>query len=439
MRFFVSTVVAALAAALTPVSAETLLRALPTPSGVVDVRCEAVEIRLADDRGRPLADKSAFAYSVEARDDRPIIFFWNGGPGGSTALLHTGFAAPLLADSGVDGDGELRLNELTLIDLADLVYVDPVGTGFSRAAGRYEGRDFWGVVPDAEASAAFVELYLAERDLLGRPVYLCGESYGGVRVAAMLGPLAERGIDVDGLLMISPALESATITRVRDAGTGRADRLATFAALAIHEGERRVSDPEAFIDAAADFAIDVYLPAIQNRDRLDEPTLDLIRETRDAFAGDPSSAGLDRHDARFIAEGGALGGVDTDRLGSALKTLLAGIHGVDTRGDYTLMNRRANRAWRAPDGRTRLFQAGFGVAPLIAQACESGRAPRVFLAGGWYDLVTPFTTNRRLAAARSFGSCDVEVREYAAGHVIYADPAAHEAFVRDVRRWLSGR
>jgi len=437
MRTIVALVVSLLALAVP--AQNTVLQSLPTPSGRLDVVCEAVEIRLEDSRGRPMADKSAFAYSVDDGSDRPVMFYWNGGPGGSTALLHTGFGAPLIADSGVDGDGELRVNDLTLIDLADLVYVDPVGTGFSRAAGRYEGRDFWGVVPDAEVAAAFVERYLSERGLLDRPVYLCGESYGGVRVAAMLEPLSMRGIDVEGLLMISPALESATITRVRDRGAGRADRLATFAALAVHEGVRRVEDPVSFIDAAVEFAIDVYLPAIQSRDRLDEPTLELVRRTRDLFAGDPSSAGLDMHDARFVAEGGALGGVDTDRLGLALRTLLAGVHGLETGGGYTLMNRGANRAWRAPDGESPLFSAGFGVAPLIARACESGRAPRVFLAGGWYDLVTPFTTNRRLAAARAFGSCDVEVRDYPAGHVIYADRIAHEAFAADVRRWLARR
>ncbi|MEM9064220.1 MAG: hypothetical protein AAGB51_01885 [Planctomycetota bacterium] len=422
---------------------EAILEGLPTPSGRVDVACEVAELRLTDDRGRAMADMTGFAYlaqsGVDVGDDRPITFFWNGGPGAAAALLHTGFGAPLSADSGVEGDGQFGVNPYTFIDLTDLVYVDPVGTGFSSAAGRYEDADFWGVVPDADAAAEFVETFLEEWGIENRPVYLCGESYGAVRVAAMLAPLEERGIEVEGLILISPALESATITRSRARGAGRADRLPTFAALAAHRGLREVEDEAEFVDQAYLFSREVYLPALQGQDRLDEATLDLVRETRDLYTARASGSGYDQHDARFRASEGALGGIETSTLGNAVKTLLSGLFGVETDGRYRLMNGRANGSWRSADGRTRLFEGGFGVPPLIAEAATVGRRPSVFIAGGWYDLVTPFATNRRLAESGAFGRADVTVRDFPAGHVIYADPRSHEGLVSDLRLWLNSR
>ncbi len=415
------------------------LEDVPTLTGRVDVVCEAAEVIVRDLDDRAVALMHGYAYLVKDGTDRPVTFFWNGGPGASTAILHTGFASPMRAPIG-DEDAEPAANPLTLIDKTDLVYVDPVGTGFSQAVGTAEAEDFWGIYEDAYSAAEFVEGFLSARGMLDRPVYLCGESYGAVRVAAMLEHLIERGIDVEGLILISPALESGII-RPR-AGTdyvyeARADRLPTYAALALDRGVRKTDDERAFIEDALEFAHGPYLDALDELDELPESEIERLRSIRKQFTDRPDVKKRDQHDARRPKRQGEIAGIEIDEFGDSYKALLHEVFGIRTGGKYKLMNRRANRSWRAEDGESGLYRSNIRTPRMIARACDEGLCPRVFIAGGWYDLVTPFATNRRLAAEGEFGDCEIEVRDYAAGHVIFADEDAHEELAEDVRAWLA--
>jgi len=417
-----------------------LLPDVPTRAGAIDVRCEAVELPLRDGRGRSVARMHAYAYSVPGGAERPITFLWNGGPGAAAAFLHTGFAGPVVVPSGTERP---ELNARTLVDLTDLVYVDPVGTGHSRAAGGVEARAFWGVEEDAEAAAAFVEAFLERAGARGRPLLLCGESYGAVRVGAMLEPLARRGIAVDGLILVSPALESRLLSGGRGrevARLARADRLPTLAALMEERGLREAHDPRRFVEEACEFAHEVYLDALELAEELSEEELGRLLRARDAYTAGRElrdARGRDQHDARLPATAGEIGGVELDELGDSVRGLLRVVFGVEKGGEYRLMNMTANRRWRAPGGRARFFEADLRVPGMIAAAHERGAGPRVFVAGGWYDLVTPFATAHRLLAEGAFGAAPVEVRDYPAGHVVYADDEAHAALAADLRAWMS--
>ncbi|MEL6396964.1 MAG: hypothetical protein AAFQ71_13320 [Planctomycetota bacterium] len=411
-------------------------------SGPLDVVCEAAVVPIRDPGGEIVAEMHAYAYLADAEEDRPIAFFWNGGPGASAGLLHFGFAGPVRVEA-IDGEPAFTPNELTLIDVMDLVYVDPIGTGLSGAVGDAEDAWFWGVETDAKAAAAFVEEFLEKRGMLDRPVVLCGESYGGIRIAAMLGPLGDRGIEPERLIMISPALDSRLLRPPSGsihARRARADTMPSMAALAFERGLVDAGDVASFIDEAVEFAHGEYIDALEQGEDLPRSEIERLRPIRDGFTGgmDRDDTGRrDQHDARFRRSEAVMGGVPIDELAGSLRLLLSDVFEVETGGRYRLMNPSANAAWRAIGGRDRVFNSVVRTPAMVAGSCRGGGCPEVFIAGGWYDLVTPFSTNERLAAEGAFGDAGVTVRDYRAGHVIYADDEAHGALIADLRVWLS--
>ncbi|HET7412172.1 MAG TPA: peptidase S10, partial [Pararhizobium sp.] len=144
---------------------------------------------------------------------RPITFVFNGGPGAASAYLQIGALGPRILKTAPDGaflppPQALEDNPDTWLGMTDLVFVDPVGTGYSRAAPGHKPSEFWGVDQDASAMAAFIRLYLAEAGRTDSPVYLVGESYGGFRAALLAKTLQEDiGISPSGIVLVSPALE----------------------------------------------------------------------------------------------------------------------------------------------------------------------------------------------------------------------------------------
>jgi len=144
---------------------------------------------------------------------RPITFVFNGGPGAASAYLHLGALGPRIVATAPDGhflEPPQRLvdNPDTWLDMTDLVFVDPVGTGYSREAPGQQTDSFWGVEQDASSVGAFIRLYLAQSGRTASPIFLAGESYGGFRAALLARTLQEDvGITPSGIVLISPALE----------------------------------------------------------------------------------------------------------------------------------------------------------------------------------------------------------------------------------------
>src|SRR2546430_2895517 len=154
------------------------------------------------------------AYNRDAAGDqaaRPLTFVFNGGPGSSTVWLHMGAFGPKKVRLNPDGTNPpppyaYEDNQSTLLDQTDLVFLDPVGTGFSRAARPELGPKFWGLDEDIRAVGEFVRLYLTRYDRWGSPKFVAGESYGTTRAAHLSGYLADRGIALNGVVLISTVL-----------------------------------------------------------------------------------------------------------------------------------------------------------------------------------------------------------------------------------------
>ena len=182
----------------------------------LDYQAKTGTLSLLSAKGDVSAEIFYVAYTQQpatAAKDRPITFVFNGGPGAASAYLHLGAIGPRIVQTSADGEflpppQKLIDNPDSWLDMSDLVFVDPVGTGYSREAPGHEGKEFWGVEADASSVGAFIRLYLAQNGRTGSPLFLAGESYGGFRAALLSRTLQEDvGLSPSGIVLISPALE----------------------------------------------------------------------------------------------------------------------------------------------------------------------------------------------------------------------------------------
>jgi carboxypeptidase C (cathepsin A) len=158
------------------------------------------------------------AYTLDGQDaaKRPLTFAFNGGPGSSTIWLHMGALGPrkvVLQPEGFMPPAPYRIedNPYTLLDKTDLVMIDAIGTGFSRAADAEMFKKFWGVRGDIEAFSEFIRLYITRNERWASPLYILGESYGTTRAAGIAGYLADQGISFNGITLLSMVLNFQTL------------------------------------------------------------------------------------------------------------------------------------------------------------------------------------------------------------------------------------
>ena len=181
---------------------------------------------LLKDDGATRADVFFVYYARTAQDGkplavsdekRPIIFCFNGGPGSSAVWLHFGGLGPKKIALPPDGRtpevlGKISDNPLSILDAADLVFIDPVGTGASRPAKGEKGEQFWGVDEDVEACGEFIRLFTTREQRWQSPKFLCGESYGGIRAAGLANFLQEKhGMYLNGVIIVSGLLNFQTL------------------------------------------------------------------------------------------------------------------------------------------------------------------------------------------------------------------------------------
>jgi len=155
------------------------------------------------------------AYTVESSEPRPLTFSFNGGPGSSSVWLHLGALGPKrvrLGDEGqpVNAPYELIDNPESWLPFTDLVFIDPVGTGFSRSVKQDDEKNFWGLKGDVDSIAEFIRSYLTTYRRWMSPLYIAGESYGTTRAAGLSDALMDRSIGLKGLVLISSILNFQT-------------------------------------------------------------------------------------------------------------------------------------------------------------------------------------------------------------------------------------
>jgi len=177
-------------------------------------------IPLKDEFDETEAEIFFIAYSLKETSDttkRPLIFVFNGGPGSSSIWLHMGAVGPMRVKMQDQGwmpapPYTMEPNEQTWLEFADLVFIDPVGTGFSRAAKEEFDKKYWNVKGDIESVGEFIRLYLTRYARWSSPLFLAGESYGTTRAAGLSGYLVDKGIAFNGVILISSAMSIRIIS-----------------------------------------------------------------------------------------------------------------------------------------------------------------------------------------------------------------------------------
>ncbi len=232
-----------------------------------------------DAEENPVAQFGYTAYvrtGVDAAASRPIMFAFNGGPGSSSIWLHLGVLGPRRvevadADFTLPPPYELVDNDQSILDVSDLVMIDPVGTGYSRPIGDASGEDFWGVDQDIDSVSRFIKAYVTENGRWGSPKILLGESYGGMRAGGVAwNLLLQHGMALNGVVLVSPFMSFVSGFDGTGIDLPHVLYLPTLAATAwYHEAlEDRPADLVAFLEEVKAFAYDAYAPALLKGSRL---------------------------------------------------------------------------------------------------------------------------------------------------------------------------
>ncbi|WP_024510628.1 peptidase S10 [Bradyrhizobium sp. ARR65] len=444
---------------------------LELPGRSLSFTATAGSIRLFDDKGEPQADIAYTAYQLDGADraSRPVTFIFNGGPGAASAWLQLGNNGPWRLDINADAvtpstAPDLKPNAETWLDFTDLVFIDPVGTGYSRfvATGEDVRKKFYSVDGDVASIAVTIRRWLEKNDRLLSPKYVAGESYGGIRGPKVVRNLgSQQGVGVSGLILISPVLDfrewsgSSILQYVAS--------LPTFAAVA-REREKKgdisradVKDVESY--ARSDFLVDLA------KGQADTDATNRIADKIAALTGIDQSVSR-RLAGRFdIAEfrrefdrrdGKVTGRYDASVLGTDPYPDSSFFHFGDPSGDrlvapltsaaVDLTTRKLN--WR-PDGSyetlngavERAWDFGHSLRPLesmsdLRQIVALDPKLKVLVAHGLFDLATPyFGSQIALDQLPPFAS-RVRLAVYPGGHMFYSRDASRQAFRTEVQQLM---
>ncbi len=436
----------------------------------LDYDAIAETFALTDRKGATTATIFTVSYlaAAQAGATRPVSFVINGGPGAASVFLHLGALGPKIMETPANGDAPrppVRLvdNSSTWLAFTDLVFIDPVGTGFSRGEGAEQNPDkpFWDVHADLNSLDAVIRLWLTRHQRWTAPVYLVGESYGGFRAAAMARSLA-RDVDVtvSGLVLISPALDlSALHPNQRDllaAGFFLPSYAATAAALHVTGADVDLAAVERF--ALSDYLVGLAaLPAQPSRGdpfiarvaRLTGLSEEIVRRYRARVPSHVFAREILRDRGQRVSlydgtipqpapaderQGGGdplLRPVAAD-FGAAFNAYAAETLGYHTDRPYRVLAGDVSRQWNW-EGERRDGGPGLPMASLEA-ALIAHPETKVLIVNGRYDLVTPYLSSRWLvdqlpipAATRA----QIRLRVYQGGHMVYLHPAARAALAQD--------
>ena len=446
---------------------------------------------LTDDDGEPAGKLFYTAYfrtNGAPSGERPLIFAYNGGPGSASFWLHMGIMGPrrvVTPEVGPQGAPPYPLedNAYTLLDIADIVMVDPIGTGFSHPIGDTEGSYYWGIDEDARSLAQFVRRFLSEYDRWNSPRYLLGESYGTTRSAVLASHLQRANIDLNGIVLVSVVLQFNTIQFAPGDDIPYIVNLPSYAITARYLDRLPGGSPddlEAFMAEVEAWSLNDYATALLAGTTVDPEKRARVIDQMHLYTG-LSKDFIDKSDLRVTApefeaellrdEGRIVGRLDArftgpagDVLGvrpshdpqssaissaytSAFNSYLRGELGYD--GDREYVPSGATRNWNW--GRLRgggVFGRGGGtpnVTPDLARAMKRNPELKVLLVNGLYDLATPYFA--AVWSVEQMGlppdlRANIERADFAAGHMMYVEESLLPQWREDVGGFIertSGR
>jgi len=441
----------------------------------------AGETFLKDDKGKKKASMFTIAYTKDDVEDpatRPVAFAFNGGPGSSSVWLHLGLLGPKRVDVPSDATGagappyRLEDNPRSLLSVCDLVFVDPIGTGYSHALGEEKDEAYWGVDEDSASVAQFIREYLTENKRWNSPRYLIGESYGTIRSAMLVRDLQTglSSVALNGVILASPALDTRFIG-IPGTDMPFVASLPTFAATAWYHDALpdKPQDLGAFLEEVADFAAHDYLVALFRGDRLDGEmkthVLDKLHEYTGLSKTYLKNANLRVNNYRFRREllrdrGLTLGQFDTRYTGTepdnageypsddpssyaidgafvaTMNDYLTRELSVEMDREYTIMNLEANRKWKPLGPRHPLVSGFLNVMPFLTDGTITNKDLRVFVACGYYDLATVYFGSQYMFNHSSIDPDRLTLKNYEGGHMMYLYQPSFERLSGDLKAFV---
>lgn len=426
-------------------------------------------------------DKASFFYTAYLKDgvenisDRPITFCFNGGPGSSSVWLHLGTFGPkkvVVKDNGdIEPPYQLEDNPQSILDVTDLVFIDPVSTGYSKPADGEDPKQFHGVDEDIKSVAEFIRLFVTKYERWESPKFIAGESYGTTRAAGLAAELHdEYFMYVNGILLVSSVLDFQTM---RDFGQGNDLPyilfLPTYTATAHYHNklnaELQKKPLNEVINESADFALSQYALALLKGDTLDEQERQKVEKQLSYYTGlsekyirnadlrvnsfqfrkellRDEKRNVGRFDSRYI-------GVDLDPLGekammdpsaeavfglftSTFNHYVRTVLGWKQDEKYEILANVFPWDWKASN-------EYLNVAHALRDVMSKNTKLRVFVGNGYYDMATPF-----FATEYTFNhlNLDPSIRKnltmeyYDAGHMMYIHKPSLIKLNNDIRKFI---
>ena len=453
----------------------------------IEYTATAGRIVLTEEEGKKQASFFYVAYTRDGVTDlakRPVTFAFNGGPGSSSVWLHLGAYGPRRVEMTEDGmamapPGRLVDNEHTILDETDLVFIDPVSTGFSRAIPEEDAKKFHHFKRDIESVGQFIQMYLSRNGRWQSPKFLAGESYGTTRSAGLAGHLLDRyGLYLNGLLLVSSVLNFQTIGMDRNTWTFNRGNdlpyilfLPTYAATAWYHGllgdDLQAMSLEDFSAEVREFALGRYASVLLHGSRLASDEFDevaaavarytglgedyvreydlrieILRFCKELLRQDRLTVG--RIDSRYRGTSRFVRGesMETDPsidavLGpytTALNDYVRRELGYESDLPYEVLTDRV-RPWSYED----FENAYVDVSETLRSTMARNPHMKTLFANGYFDLATPFTatefTFSHLGVEADL-EANVEMTYYEAGHMMYVHLPSLEKLAQDSRDFI---
>ncbi|MFN8342812.1 MAG: carboxypeptidase [Cyclobacteriaceae bacterium] len=452
---------------------------------VIPLTARAGTMILRDENNDPIAHMGFTSYTKEGGGARrPIMFAYNGGPGSSSFWLHMGVLGPrriVVQDPGFTPAAPYQVvnNDYSLLDLADLVMIDPVGTGLSVPAGKAEFKDFWGVDQDARSISLFIRQFLIDQGRMNSPKFLLGESYGTFRNAVVMNRLLNNGIALNGVIMVSAVFDLRTLVFPPNEDLPYLAHFPTYAATAWYHNKlaSKPASLEAFLNDVRAFTEKEYAPALYRGDQLTDAERKQMAARLEQYSGIAAAtwlkADLRMQGGEFYAELLRGEGQTVGRLDSRFKGPTADL--LSQEADYDPQSAAISPAYitafldyfhgdlkvskTANYAVTAGTRAGFkwdwshagnfrwGTSAAInsgidmAEALQHDPNMKVLILNGYYDIATVFYgvehTINHLGLPKNLKD-NIIMKYYEAGHMMYTHQPSMEKFRKDVSEFIKG-
>ena len=421
------------------------------------------------------------AYTLDGVSDtahRPLMFSFNGGPGSASVWLHLGALGPKrveMLDNGEMPHPPFHLvdNQYTWLDQTDIVFIDPVGTGYSRPAKPELGRNFFGLRGDIQSVGEFMRMYLTHYERWTSPLFLVGESYGTTRAAGLAGYLIERGMAFNGIVLVSSILNFQTADFAKGNDLPYVLYLPTYTATAWYHkklGPDLQKDLGTTLKEVEAWAQTTYMEALAKGDELtaaerqevishlsrytglDKRYIDdsnlrvpIFHFTKELLRDQRRTVG--RIDSRFkgIDESAVTSSPEYDPSIAAVRPPYTTTFnhyvrdelGYKTDQEYYILGEGITSPW---DWGTTRGEGFPDTSEQLRQAFSKNQYMKLYVASGYFDLATPFFATQYTLTHMGLDPslrANISTGEYSAGHMMYIDAKSLQKLKHDVSAFMT--